>query len=307
MKSERRHELHTNMLADWLADASQRVKPYQNGILAVVILVAAGVVIATWQSHRSAANAAQAWDSLGPVLTGPSQQNLERATKQFSNSPAGHWANVLAGDGLLANGAMAMFSSKASAQELLGNAVNQYQAALKGDPQQGWISERATFGAARGLESLGRLDEAAKLYANVLERWPNGMFKTEAADRLKEVQKPNVKWFYDQFAAFNPKPAPVEEPSLPQSRSHIGQPTDNPPADLDLKYHSPFGDKLGEKTGKQADKAKKDVEKPKAGGEQSKPAAAKSAAEKPAAKPAAEKPPAAAPKKDAEKASKGKQ
>ena len=29
MKSERRHELHTNALADWLAGIIERIRPYQ--------------------------------------------------------------------------------------------------------------------------------------------------------------------------------------------------------------------------------------------------------------------------------------
>ena len=34
MKSERRHELQHNELADWLIKAGQQIKPYQNAMLA---------------------------------------------------------------------------------------------------------------------------------------------------------------------------------------------------------------------------------------------------------------------------------
>ena len=44
MKSERRHELQHNELAEWLAKSAQAIKPYQNIIFAAVVLVLIGVV-----------------------------------------------------------------------------------------------------------------------------------------------------------------------------------------------------------------------------------------------------------------------
>ena len=39
MKSERRHELQTNALADWIGEAIERIRPYQTTLLGVALLV----------------------------------------------------------------------------------------------------------------------------------------------------------------------------------------------------------------------------------------------------------------------------
>ena len=39
MKSERRHELQHNELAEWLFKAGEQLKPYQNLILAAVVVL----------------------------------------------------------------------------------------------------------------------------------------------------------------------------------------------------------------------------------------------------------------------------
>jgi hypothetical protein len=296
MKSQRRHELQTNMLADWLGDVLDRIRPYQNVILGVAILALAGVVGLTILSHRRASYAGQAWDSMGSLLaTNPA--DFEKTIKLYPNTPAAQWSRVLTGDMYLANGVNELFSSKPIGLEQLGRAQEQYLAALNADTKKGWIAERAAFGLARTMEAAGKLDEAARRYDEIVQQWPNGMFKEEAASRSKELQKQSVKWFYDQFAAYNPQPpAPVKEPALPQSREHIGQPAENPPAETDLKYHSPFSKyseqpektKPAAKAAPGTEKAKPGVEKPGKGGEKSKPAPEKPKTD--AAKPAKGKP-----------------
>ena len=44
MKSERRHELQHNELATWLIKSAEAIKPYQNIILAAVVVVLVGLL-----------------------------------------------------------------------------------------------------------------------------------------------------------------------------------------------------------------------------------------------------------------------
>ena len=46
MKSERRHELTTNALADWLAGIIERIRPYQTTLLGVVLLAVLLIAVA---------------------------------------------------------------------------------------------------------------------------------------------------------------------------------------------------------------------------------------------------------------------
>ncbi len=69
MKRERRHELQHNDLAEWILKNYERIVPYRNAILGVGLLVVVLVIgISFWHSH-SAAQAGEAWNSLGiPVF-----------------------------------------------------------------------------------------------------------------------------------------------------------------------------------------------------------------------------------------------
>ena len=53
MKTERRHELQTNILADWLGHKTEAIRPYFKLILggiAAVLIVAIVATVASWRS-----------------------------------------------------------------------------------------------------------------------------------------------------------------------------------------------------------------------------------------------------------------
>ena len=51
MKSERRHELQHNVLADWLAKSAETIKPYQNMVFWAVAVGAGGSGGYAWWSR----------------------------------------------------------------------------------------------------------------------------------------------------------------------------------------------------------------------------------------------------------------
>jgi tetratricopeptide (TPR) repeat protein len=226
MKKERRHELHTNALADWLGGALEQAKPYQNALLGATLLVVVGiVVVAVWYNHSVAA-AADAWVAMRSPIHSPSEQDLRRITTEYAGSPAAQWAQVSLGDLFLGEGTPRLFENKAMAQELLSQALNSYRAAYEAADAP-LLRERALFGMARTQEALGRLDEAAKTYEELNRQWPEGMFHTAAADRLKDLKRNETKAFYDRFAAFNPKPPAPKEP--PAAKGAMAPLPENPP------------------------------------------------------------------------------
>jgi predicted negative regulator of RcsB-dependent stress response len=225
MKSKRRHELHTNLLADWLGEMIGRIKPYQNAILATAILAIVAVVgIVVWH-NRSISQAGKAWAAVPLVADSP--QPYEQIQQEFPQTPAAEWATVLAADQYLLIGAPGLFQDKALAAEALNHAADDYQRALK-ESKSPMVQERAAFGLARTQECQGRLDDAAKSYQLVIQRWPKGMFRSAADERLQDLEKPSTKLFYDRFEQFNPKSPALREPGAGEKMDLPPLP-ENPP------------------------------------------------------------------------------
>jgi tetratricopeptide (TPR) repeat protein len=213
MKSKRRHELHTNLLADWLGEMIERIKPYQNAILGTTILVLVAIIaIVVWRSH-SVSQAGEAWADV-PLVAG-SPEAYEQVEQRHPQTAAAEWATVLAADQYLRIGASDLFMDKDQAKEALNHAIENYEKAFK-ESRSPLLQERAAFGMARTQECLGRLDDAAKNYELVIKRWPKGMFHSAAEDRLQDLQRPSTKRFYDDFASFSPKPPAKEAGSSPK-------------------------------------------------------------------------------------------
>ena len=91
MKTERRHELQTNDLADWMGHQFERIKPYSLSILAGVVAIAVIAVVWAIVAARSTQDTETAWN-LYLKLT--SQQHLaerlvaaqEAARKRTNNN-----------------------------------------------------------------------------------------------------------------------------------------------------------------------------------------------------------------------------
>jgi predicted negative regulator of RcsB-dependent stress response len=234
MKSERRHELQHNELANWLAKSSKTIKPYQNIILAAVVAVFVAILGYTLLSRNAASRTSQAWDELNAVIHSGDPTKLAKITEDYPNTSVGTTAALMAADNHLREGCERLFVSKATAQHELGKAVDLYHVVL----QQGQLPlelERATYGLARAQEAKGDLESAAKLYGDLAAKWPDGTYATAANQRLQDLKRPATKRFYDQFAHFDPKPAFTGKPGEQPPFDLKSLPTDGPPSVSNLK------------------------------------------------------------------------
>jgi len=221
MKSERRHELQHNALADWLGQTIDKLKPYSMAILGLVLLVLLGFGVYTWQSKVSAADSAKAWDDFHQAFNSGAPSDLDEVAKSHSGTDVAHWAAVVAADAYLNEGCEELFSNKANAGQELRKAVEHYKTVLK-ESRVSALRERATFGLARAYEALagtrqseGELDDARKMYEEVVQTWPKGPYTVMATRRLEDLNRQEIKEFYDDFATWKPKPAYA--PPLPAS------------------------------------------------------------------------------------------
>jgi tetratricopeptide (TPR) repeat protein len=258
MKSERRHELQHNALAEWLINSFKTIQPYQNLILAAVAAVLVAVLGYTLWSRDAASRTSQAWDQFNAVLQSRDPAKLAKLTEEYPNTPVGTTAAVVAADGHLQEGCERLFVNKALAQQELTKAIELYHLVLQ-QSQTPMQLERATFGLARAQEAKGDLETAEKLYGEVAARWPNGTFFAAANERLQDLKRPATKRFYDQFAHFDPKPAFTGKPGEKPAFDMKSLPNDGPPSVSDLKLDT----KPAEKTGGKAEaETKKAPEKP---------------------------------------------
>jgi predicted negative regulator of RcsB-dependent stress response len=250
MKSERRHELQHNELAEWLARSSETIKPYQNIILAAVVAVLVAVLGYTLWSRDAANRTSQAWDELNVVVNSGDPAKLTKITEDYPNTNVGTTAAIVAADGHLREGCERLFVNKATAQQELAKAIELYRLVIE-QGQMPLELERATFGLARAQEAKGDLALAEKLYGEVAAKWPNGTFAAAATQRLQDLKRPTTKRFYDQFAHFDPKPAFTGKPGEKPTFDLNSLPSEGPPSVSGMKLDT-----------KSDSKAKVDEKKP---------------------------------------------
>jgi len=223
MKAEKRHELQTNYLADWLGQMFKKSEPYHNlitwALVAVVVLL--GILVA-WKklAHRGEA---QAWDDFFSALSADNFVELERVADDHPGTPVAHWALIVSADARLASACMQVFADKASAAQNLRKAIDAYTTVL-GQSREPRLRQRALFGRARAYEALsgtpqgsGELPKAIADYEQLIESYPDGTYTAIASTQLKRLKSQDVKLFYDKFAAYTPK-RPASKESEPGAK-----------------------------------------------------------------------------------------
>lgn len=304
MKTERRHELATNALADWLGERIEALKPYSAAVsasaLAVVIVVFASVI---WFQNRGAATG-NAWKTYFEALDLEQQGGAVDArakddarakfvevSEDFAKSSPGLWARLSLADSQLAKGVEGLFHDRAGARKALDEAVDDYQAVLDLAPADSLLAERAILGLASAYESKDDLDNARRQYQNLLDRWPDGAFSSLAKSRLADLDRKATKEFYDWFAKQTPKVTPPKGTGIPGEKpdfdlskfpDHLFEPSVN----LDGKKTSSTANQKAE--GKKDEDGKQETSE----GNSIEPAVSEASGRKPSNEPPAEQPPA---------------
>ncbi|MFO0867940.1 MAG: hypothetical protein U0935_03255 [Pirellulales bacterium] len=306
MKSERRHELQTNRLADWVGHQFEKILPYSRAILGGVLglaIIGVAYTIITHQQHTSAGKAWQAYlEAIMERDVDNQVADLEAVATRETGNAAGLWALQTQADLDLDRASRMLFSNRDEALKILDRAQKNYEKVEQESQRNATLLERARYGLGQVYECQGSLDKAKSKYEQVAKAKSSPAYTKLATRRLEMIGDPAVAEFYAWFEKQKPTPPPprgqlpgtgmgdlparpdIQFPDLSGASS-----TDKPegPATLDL----PGGEKPAESPAAPApDKpaegsAEKPAEKP-AEGAAEKPAAEKPAAEKPAEKPA---------------------
>ncbi len=212
MKSERRHELEHNQLADWLTQSIERLRPHARTIAWTAIgLLVVVLAVLSW-SRWSASVAKATWREFYAALD--DSEKLAAFAEKHSNDEAGQMAALILADRLASSAGFELFTNKTLAQDDNRKAMEWYAKVLS-NPRKQIIEQRATLGLAQAKEIAGDLSEATKLYEQVRQRWPNSIFALQAQDRLRDLGKQSTKAMYDRLATYDPRPALTPSGSRP--------------------------------------------------------------------------------------------
>jgi hypothetical protein len=218
MKTERRHELQTNELANSLAHFIEAVKPYSRalaaGALALVVLLFAWTYLANQNSHRAEQGWTEYFDAL--AKRNPAE-DLEDIATRYAGTPVAEWARLVLADFQASDGTSRLFIQKTDAREELRKAAERYRAVIL-ESRETTVLEHATFGLARAHEALGTpesLEDARKEYRSIGEKWPGSAYVAAAESRAKDLDEAQTKNFYDWLAKYEPPKQVMPGPGQP--------------------------------------------------------------------------------------------
>jgi hypothetical protein len=222
MKTERRHELEANELAQRLEKVVVRVKPYSSTILTVI---AVGLILWAAYSYlqqRNRAGATEAWYVFHQAanIEAPDVNALKLIVTEYEGAPVANWSRLMIADFSLAQGLEALFNDRSEATKQFETAEENYQGILQSSREE-YLIDRAHLGLGRLNESRNELDQAREQYNLIAARSP---FHAYAQERIKDLETNPTKDFYDWFAEQNPKPLSSPVNPLLEGTSGLGLP-----------------------------------------------------------------------------------
>src|SRR5262245_43607847 len=245
MKSERRHELQQNELADWLGEKIEALKPQATLIATIALVVVVVIVAGTWWLGSGEHASAQNWSSYFTALNQPrdSEKLLEKLSLDKAGTAPAMWATMSLADSSAEQGGRLMFSDRPEAQKLLTKAEAAYKLVEKEAASEPQLQARARWGLAKVYESLCKSEEALKYYEQVAASQKDTAIGKAAAADAARLKKPQQADLLAWFAVQTPKrPAPIPGfgggvPGLPNDlpeRPDISVPSVTPPSGLGL-------------------------------------------------------------------------
>lgn len=230
MKTERRHELQTNQLADWMGHRFESLVPHTKTILAAVILATAVLIVAmVVMSDRRAANAS-AWTEFQVAYGSRDSEALADVAKMHEGSEIALWAKLAQADVRLSHGVAALYSNPDDATSALADARKAYLEVVNGSGSLPEMHQQALFGLAQTHEASSNLEGAKEYYQKVVDKFPDSGVGKESASRLEALKNPEVAKWIAWFSRQKPRPStqPNSLPNLPGMPDDLSKLPDSP-------------------------------------------------------------------------------
>jgi tetratricopeptide (TPR) repeat protein len=199
MRSERRHELEENELAESTGALMERVRPHLR-TLAFAALAAVGAA-AAWSliSAQKIAARERSWDECMAAMAQGDVDRLAEVIRRHPDTSAARWSQMLLAESAIAEGSQQLFGDPARGRTRLEQAEQIYTEILAGRPS-GLVAERAVFGLAKARESLGRIDEARRGYEALVQEYPRSAVREMAEQRIAALGRGSSREWYDWFS-----------------------------------------------------------------------------------------------------------
>jgi hypothetical protein len=224
MKSQHRHELETNWLAQHTGQWLKKIEPYYSLILGAIAAVAVLFVGLSYFSGASAARQSEAWNTYNQAVESipPNLVTLRESAEEYPDSPMQQWADITWADGQVWLASTSYVQNRPTTMDALGRAAGVYQSLLQ-ETEDPLIAGRAHFGLGRVYELQSELEKARNEYLAV-----TGPFTRLAELRAKDLEGQEAKDTYAWLAtAEGPRRAPIG-PGTPGQRPAFA------PGDLDM-------------------------------------------------------------------------
>jgi len=180
MKSKRRHDLQTNVLADWISKKIVWLQSNATWLLGGTLVLVAIMALLAIRENRLASAAADGW---GRCLLAA-------------------YARLTLGDLSLIDGQRKYLSNKSAANESFKNATQQYRAVV-GIVSRPELKNRALYSLGKSLEWQMKLEQAKEAYSKVV-----GTFAVEAQSRVRDLDRKETHVFYEQITQYKPREKP---------------------------------------------------------------------------------------------------
>jgi len=272
MKSERRHELQTNELANWLARQYERHRGQMPTIAwGVLAVVAVGLAISLWTSkeQNSSVGAWEEFNSIGAVDPKARPKRLKELAERFPDSDVALWAKLDLADQLCFDGRTKLDVDREIATTYFREAQQTYAAVLQHPKAKPEMLRRAALAEGKCFEVIGEREKAIESYKSVAKKFSGTMpeLAKDAAGRASDLEQSDAADFYKWLAKYQP---PAAKPFSPP-----GFVPNFPP--LDMGNESPPG---REDSGKQPPEESTDQPKASQSSQSDSPTASKDSVEK---------------------------
>lgn len=219
MKSERRHELQQNYLADYLGHWITRIEPHAKSLgLAIAVVVIGLIGVGFYRSSQMGARSDATLELLQNA-SGSDPEALGSVGQRYPGTMAGALAKLYQADALLAGGIAGLFEDRDEAQGRIEEAIKLYESVQQPGVDT-LIRSRANLGLGRAHESLGQTDLALAAYNRLIEIGESDAIVKLAQQRIGQLKNPMTEEFLVWFGKqdFRP-PTPASPPGVPGSDS----------------------------------------------------------------------------------------
>jgi predicted negative regulator of RcsB-dependent stress response len=253
MKSEHRHELKTNELAEWLANLPEWLKENSKSLIAMAAIIIAVLGFYGWRRYDRNVVQVRERDEFTSLLNSASSEKMQVAVRQSQGTDSSHYLIPLATNlkSFAENtskknmAALALIKeaetlraelhyrlaavSKQDFTEQINRAKASYTEAVSKSSSNPQLMAAAKFGLGLCAEELDDFDQARQIYQEIVS---NASFEgtvslVQAQQRLKYMSD------YENDIVF--KPGPKKEPAVAtQPTIHIMPFDANMPADTNL-------------------------------------------------------------------------